>query len=310
MRSSGALVGALLTVVLSGVTTLVVLYYRRRFHRLKTELAHVHYRAEADQQLDTGHHFDNPVYSTFRASPSLCTASTPLNNARLHNRIVKNTNSAREKSQALKKDRSTTCLDEDDGSDTTSERGFGCTTGAFSYSSLHQKKCPDASGDYGNPNIYNALDNIKDNRELENVYEEIQKKMGKRSIEKSSSSQAQVSIAACQSRTLPRLGDLPCKENGLQAFPSLGRLDGDQTMPRQHRGQDWQVSPGRWRRGGRGARAQPAPCPDEEGGGSEAWGARLQVCCGAGAASSGADNHREDENPQGAAEARPPGTGT
>ena len=35
---------------------------------------------------DTGHHFDNPVYSTFRASPSLCTTSTPLNNARLHNR--------------------------------------------------------------------------------------------------------------------------------------------------------------------------------------------------------------------------------
>ena len=32
----------------------------------------------------------------------------------------------------------------------------------------------------------------QDNRELENVYEEIQKKMGKRSIEKSSSSQAQV----------------------------------------------------------------------------------------------------------------------
>ena len=26
----------------------------------------------------------------------------------------------------------------------------------------------------------------------------------------------QGSIAACQSRTLPRLGDLPCKENGLQ----------------------------------------------------------------------------------------------
>ena len=122
-------------------------FCRRRFHRLKTELAHVHYRAEADQQLgschllssstwylpsfifyhlqlgtchlvifltslprllflnttknistslsywdgssylaDTGHHFDNPVYSTFRASPSLCTTSTPLNNARLHNR--------------------------------------------------------------------------------------------------------------------------------------------------------------------------------------------------------------------------------
>ena len=44
---------------------------------------------------------------------------------------------------------------------TTTASGFGCTTGAFSYSSLHHKKCQDASSDYGNPNIYNALDNIK-----------------------------------------------------------------------------------------------------------------------------------------------------
>ena len=28
-----------------------MVFSRRRFHRLKTELAHVHYRAEADQQL-------------------------------------------------------------------------------------------------------------------------------------------------------------------------------------------------------------------------------------------------------------------
>ena len=46
---------------------------------------------------------------------------------------------------------------------TTTASGFGCTTGAFSYSSLHPKKCQDASSDYGNPNIYNALDNIKVN---------------------------------------------------------------------------------------------------------------------------------------------------
>ena len=46
---------------------------------------------------------------------------------------------------------------------TTTALGFGCTAGAFSYSSLHQKKCQDAGGDYGNPNIYNALDNIKVN---------------------------------------------------------------------------------------------------------------------------------------------------
>ena len=36
------------------------------------------------------------------------------------------------------------------------------------------------------------IKSIQDNRELENVYEEIQKKMGKRSVEKGSSSQAQV----------------------------------------------------------------------------------------------------------------------
>ena len=44
---------------------------------------------------------------------------------------------------------------------TKTASGFGCTTGAFSYSSLHHKKCQDAGSDYGNPNIYNALDNIK-----------------------------------------------------------------------------------------------------------------------------------------------------
>ena len=40
--------------------------------------------------------------------------------------------------------------------------GFGCTPGAFSYSSLHHKKCQDPNiSDFGNPNIYNSLDKIK-----------------------------------------------------------------------------------------------------------------------------------------------------
>ena len=130
---------------------------------------------------------------------------------------------------------------------------------------------------------------------MENVYEEIQKKMGKRSIEKSSSSQAQVQFTNKNSQgrfclpchwygkhanifkgsgehsSLPEQNAAQAGRPALQgewvaggnqinhlwvdvseipnhrfnctcqAFPSLGRLDGDQTMPRQHRGQDWQV---------------------------------------------------------------------
>ena len=97
----------------------------------------------------------------------------------------------------------------------------------------------------------------QDNRELENVYEEIQKKMGKRNIEKGQvqiilgkkrkvskvdfvcqvigiqnmwnhivvkKMQDEGSTAACQSRTLPRLGGLPFKESGLQVETSFGCL--------------------------------------------------------------------------------------
>ena len=51
--------------------------------------------------------------------------------------------------------------------------GVCCTGNAFSYSSLHRRKCLEA--DYGNPNIYSALEeDVKlDNRTLENVYDEI-----------------------------------------------------------------------------------------------------------------------------------------
>ena len=38
---------------------------------------------------------------------------------------------------------------------------------------MHRKKNVEA--DYGNPNIYNTIDDIKDNRKLENVYDEISK---------------------------------------------------------------------------------------------------------------------------------------
>ena len=39
--------------------------------------------------------------------------------------------------------------------------------------------------DYGNPNIYTAVNDIKDNRELENVYEEIQKRVAKKGLKNS-----------------------------------------------------------------------------------------------------------------------------
>ena len=71
------------------------------------------------------HHFDNPVYSTYRNSSSL--SGTPLNNARLHNRIVKNINSDREKASAAASScprASSSFIEEDDISDTTSERGI------------------------------------------------------------------------------------------------------------------------------------------------------------------------------------------
>jgi len=154
---------------------------------LKLELAHVHYRAGPDNNQDPDHHhFDNPVYSTYRNSTSL--SGTPLNNARLHNRIVKNINSEREKASAAVVSSGrppSSFIDEDDISDTTSERGFGCAGNAFSYSSLHRKRCLEV--DYDNPNIYTAFHDIKDNRELENVYEEIQKRAANRGLKTSAS---------------------------------------------------------------------------------------------------------------------------
>lgn len=157
---------------------------------MKTELAHVHYHAGPDNNQDHDHHhFDNPVYSTYRNSSSL--SGTPLNNARLHNRIVKNINSDREKASAAASScprASSSFIEEDDISDTTSERGFGCAGNAFSYSSLHRKRCLEV--DFGNPNIYTAVNDIKDNRELENVYEEIQKRVANKGLKNSVSTTA------------------------------------------------------------------------------------------------------------------------
>ena len=45
---SGTILGIAVTLFLMCITISVVIYYRRRFNRLKTELAHVHYHAGPD----------------------------------------------------------------------------------------------------------------------------------------------------------------------------------------------------------------------------------------------------------------------
>ena len=61
--------------------------------------------------------------------------------------------------------------------------GFGCAGNAFGYSSLHRKRCLEV--DLRNPNIYTAVNDIKDNRDLENVYEEIQKRVANKGLKNS-----------------------------------------------------------------------------------------------------------------------------
>ena len=70
-----------------------------------------------------GHHFDNPVYTTYRPGSPLAQLE-PLNNVRLVNRL-KNTNSDRERERlrAAAAACSQYLEEEDDLSDCTSERG-------------------------------------------------------------------------------------------------------------------------------------------------------------------------------------------
>ena len=51
---------------------------------------------------------------------------------------------------------------------------FGCAAGAFSYSTLTNRKNFEA--DALNPNLYSSLENLKDNRKMENLYDELSKK--------------------------------------------------------------------------------------------------------------------------------------
>ena len=51
---------------------------------------------------------------------------------------------------------------------------FGCAAGAFSYATLSNRKNFEA--DALNPNLYSSLENLKDNRKMENLYDELSKK--------------------------------------------------------------------------------------------------------------------------------------
>ena len=56
--------------------------------------------------------------------------------------------------------------------------GFGCTGNAFSYTTLANNggSSKNAEADALNPNLYCSIDELKDNRRLENMYDEIQKR--------------------------------------------------------------------------------------------------------------------------------------
>lgn len=146
---AGTAVGVVITILVLSLAITVTVYYRKRFHSLKTQLSHVHYSAtggghgayhqDPDRDQHHGsllcgggggpHHFDNPVYATCRRD----TGTGSLNNTtRLHNTIVKNVNRSREKERSLtlpaprrmagaRRDREETA--EEEMSDTISEKG-------------------------------------------------------------------------------------------------------------------------------------------------------------------------------------------
>ena len=62
--------------------------------------------------------------------------------------------------------------------------GFGCAGNAFGYATLQSNR-KNLEADANNPNLYSSIDNdavdgtgtgIKDNRKLENLYDEIRRK--------------------------------------------------------------------------------------------------------------------------------------
>lgn len=82
-QGAGTTWGIVVALMLVGVIIAVSMYFRRRVHNLKTEIAHVQYTADPQSQIDR-HHFDNPVYA-FQSNampPNMPDSTTLLNNLR------------------------------------------------------------------------------------------------------------------------------------------------------------------------------------------------------------------------------------
>lgn len=84
-HSAGTTWGVVVALMLVGVIVAVSMYFRRRVHNLKTEIAHVQYTADPQSQPDR-HHFDNPVYAfgTNAVPTNIPDSATLLNNLRPH----------------------------------------------------------------------------------------------------------------------------------------------------------------------------------------------------------------------------------
>ena len=205
---AGTAVGVIVTILILSLTITVTVYYRKRFHSLKTQMSHVHYSSSSHNNQPgqcQPHHFDNPVYATCRARATTITTPGSLNNGRVHNTIVKDTNKCRDKFNTLPPGslrHMARCMEEEELSDdTNSEKGlsvsleraashcyhsagFGCTGNAFSYSHLQSRRsCADLQG--YNPNILQDMKDIKDNRRLQNVYGDLEKSVNKKELLKS-----------------------------------------------------------------------------------------------------------------------------
>lgn len=202
----GTVAGIIIVLILGAIIILIMVYHRfyRRYKRRKTELAHVHYIADPSNQPDR-HHFDNPVYATsFTGGPgpgpaAVSSTHLPLNNG--CSRVVNHFNSSgppaknnninieRQKLGIVKNSiHSSSYVEEDEDEEEDSEQqtgAFGCAAGAFSYSTLSNRKNFEA--DAHNPNLYSSLEDIKDNRKMENIYDQIQKRASTSSVQRRAS---------------------------------------------------------------------------------------------------------------------------
>jgi len=145
-------------------------------------MAHVHYIANEGNQSDR-HHFDNPVYSGAGPRPGTTSGGgLPLNNgcSRVVNHFSPSTHSTVKKHVNIERDKRDKLAtanhyqEEETEEEENANGAFGCAAGAFSYATLSNRKNFEA--DALNPNLYSSLENLKDNRKMENLYDELSKK--------------------------------------------------------------------------------------------------------------------------------------